>query len=96
MIRNKRGAGRRGELAAQLSAAKERQKAERLAQQAAARRLEEQAKAARAEAKVARAAERDAAARAAAAAREARERQRIMARSRFSIKVRGELAGQFL
>lgn len=65
------------ELAGQLSAAMEQQKAERLAQQAAARQLEEQAKAARAEAKVARAAERDAAARAAAAAREARERQRL-------------------
>ena len=65
------------ELAAQLKAAKERQKAERQAQAEAARLLAEQAKAVREQAKAARDAEKAAAARLAAAAREAREREKL-------------------
>ena len=65
------------ELAAQMKAAKERQKADRLAQTEAARQLTEQAKAVREEAKAARDAENAAAARLAAAARETRERAKL-------------------
>ena len=64
------------EMQARIKAAKEQQKAERLAQAEAARLLTEQAKAAKAEAKAARDAEREAERRLAEATRQAREREK--------------------